>query len=70
MGPADAAQVVHQLEPKLVIPMEYGLDGGEPVDHFCREMGTKQFAAESRASVSRNTLPSEVKVVVLESKRA
>jgi L-ascorbate metabolism protein UlaG (beta-lactamase superfamily) len=74
LNAAAAAEVVHQLEPKLVIPMEYRIDGmapeREPVDHFCREMGTKEFAAESKVSVTKNTLPSEVRVIVLESKRA
>ena len=73
LGAAEAAEVVHQLEPKLVVPMEYRIDGlvpdRDPVDHFCREMGTKEFAPESKLSVTKNTLPSEVRVVVLESKR-
>lgn len=73
VGPAAAAEVVHQLEPRVVIPMEYRIDGGqsdlEPVDHFLREMGSKEFTTEPKLTVSRNSLPPELRVVVLESRR-
>lgn len=73
LGAAVAAEVVHQLEPRIVIPMEYQVDGHdaerEPVDHFVREMGSKEFATEPRLSVTRSSLPQELRVVVLETRR-
>ena len=78
LGPAAAAEVVAQLEPSLVIPMHFRQDGGssaaplgglETVDLFVREMGSKEYVAEPRLSLSRTSLPSEVRVVVLESRR-
>lgn len=74
IGPTEAAEVVHQLEPSLVIPMHYRIDGVkvdglEPVDTFCREMGSKEFVPEQKVTVTRGSLPSEVRVVVLENRR-
>ena len=70
----EAAEVVHQLEPSLVIPMHYRVDGVkvdslQPVDLFCREMGSKEFVPEPKLSVTRSSLPAEVRVVVLEVRR-
>jgi L-ascorbate metabolism protein UlaG (beta-lactamase superfamily) len=73
VAPAAAAEVVHQLEPRVVIPMEYRVDGQgsdlEPVDHFVREMGSKEFTTEPKLTVTRSSLPAELRVVVLESRR-
>lgn len=72
LGPTEAAEVVHQLDPKLVIPMEIepytGADGTTP-DMFLREMGTAGVTPESKLTVTRGSLPSEVRVVVLEPRR-
>lgn len=73
VGPGGAAEVVAQLDPALVIPMEYQAreDASvQPVDYFCREMGTKDFVPQPKLSVSKNSLPTEVRVVVLENRRA
>jgi L-ascorbate metabolism protein UlaG (beta-lactamase superfamily) len=73
LGPAVAAEVVHQLEPRIVVPMEYRINGHdaqrEPVDHFVREMGSKEFATEPKLTVTRNSLPQDLRVVVLETRR-
>jgi L-ascorbate metabolism protein UlaG (beta-lactamase superfamily) len=74
LGPGEAAEVVSQLEPSLVVPMHYKLpglkvNGLQPVDHFCREMGTKDFVPESKLTVSRGSLAPEIKLVVLEHRR-
>ncbi len=74
IGPTAAAEVVSQLEPSIVIPMRYRQpddpdDGLEPVDVFCREMGSKEWTAETKLTVSRSTLPENVRVVVLEQRK-
>ena len=74
LGPAQAAEVVTQLEPSIVVPMHYRLNGGgvaglEKVDLFVREMGSKEFVAEPRLSITKSSLPTEVRVVVLENRR-
>ncbi len=75
LAPSEAAEVVSQLEPALVIPMHYHLEGSrieglEPVDAFCREVGLKEYVAEPKLTVTKSTLPQNVRIVVLENKRA
>jgi L-ascorbate metabolism protein UlaG (beta-lactamase superfamily) len=70
ISPAEASEVVSQLEPKLVIPMHYALAGvqvklGE-LDRFCREMGVQDVRPQAKLSVTRSGLPEEATVVVLE----
>src|SRR5579872_784301 len=74
IGPQEAAEVVTQLEPSLVIPMHYRVEGGtvgglEAVETFCREMGQKEVAREQKLSVSRGSLTQDVRVAVLEHRR-
>jgi L-ascorbate metabolism protein UlaG (beta-lactamase superfamily) len=74
LGATEAAAVVHQLEPTLVIPMHYKISGAkvqglESVDLFCREMGSKDYVAEPKVSVTKSSLPNEVRVTVLENRR-
>lgn len=66
----DAAKVVSQLEPKVVIPMHYqiqdlkieGLNGIEP---FIKEMGAENIKPQPKLSVTRDKLPETTTVVVL-----
>ena len=74
-GPT-AAEVVNQLEPRIVIPMHYQipglslgveLDGLEP---FMKALGQEQWEARpSLKLTSKDSLPGEMKVVVLEPKQ-
>jgi hypothetical protein len=41
----------------------------ESVEGFVREMGSKDVVPEPKLSVARSSLPSEVRVVVLENRR-
>jgi L-ascorbate metabolism protein UlaG (beta-lactamase superfamily) len=74
LDPTAAAEVVSQLDPRIVVPMHYHMDGGkvealESVEGFVREMGSKDVVPEPKLSVTRSSLPSEVRVVVLENRR-
>lgn len=64
-----AADVVSQLEPKIVIPMHYSLPGLkfelEPVENFLKEMGFESAEPQPKLSVTRDKLPTELQVVVL-----
>lgn len=65
----DAVEVVSQLEPKIVIPMHYKIDGLkyelEPLENFLKEMGIENPQPQAKFSVTKNVLPEEVQVVVL-----
>lgn len=64
-----AAEVVRQLEPKIIIPMHYKtlllkreLD---PVDKFLTEMGVKEISPQPKLSVTKANLPLTTQVFVL-----
>ena len=65
----DAVEIVSQLEPKIVIPMHYKIDGLkyelEPLENFLKEMGIENPQPQAKFSVNKNVLPEEVQVVVL-----
>jgi L-ascorbate metabolism protein UlaG (beta-lactamase superfamily) len=66
---AQAAEVISQVEPRIVIPMHYALPEGDapnPLDKFCREMGIEVGHSQPKLNVARTTLPAETQVVILE----
>lgn len=66
-----AAEVISQVEPRIVIPMHYRpAPGGVPepggaLDKFCREMDIKTVNLQQKLSVTRSNLPVETQVVFL-----
>jgi L-ascorbate metabolism protein UlaG (beta-lactamase superfamily) len=69
---AEAAAVVAQIEPKLIVPMHYataetaGALELDTVDKFCREMGAADLTPQARLNVTPTSLPAEPTVVLLE----
>lgn len=67
-----AAEVVTQLEPKIVIPMHYQTPDLklskdlETVESFLEEMGAKDVRREKKFKVAKSSLPDETQVIVLE----
>lgn len=74
VGPAQAAKVVQEIEPTFVIPMHYdrpGLDqkifgGLSGVDAFLKEMGKAEVAPQPKLTITKDKLPEEMQVVVLQ----
>jgi L-ascorbate metabolism protein UlaG (beta-lactamase superfamily) len=64
---AEAAEVVSQLEPKVVIPMHYGTPNVplDTAERFCRELAASEVAPAPKLSVTRSSLPDETQVVLL-----
>jgi L-ascorbate metabolism protein UlaG (beta-lactamase superfamily) len=65
---AQAAEVISQVEPHIVIPMHYSNPTGDApnsLDKFCREMGIEAINPQPKLSMTRSTLPAETQVVVL-----
>lgn len=62
-----AAEVISQLEPRIVIPMYYGTPNEplEAVDRFCKELAVTETATLPRLQVTKNSLPEETRVVLL-----
>jgi L-ascorbate metabolism protein UlaG (beta-lactamase superfamily) len=67
---ATAAEVVRQIEPKIVIPMHYKTPSLQmeldPVDKFLKEIGAKQVEPLAKLSVAKSTLPPTTQVVLLD----
>jgi len=65
-----AAEVVRQLEPKIVIPMHYKTEALkrelEPVDRFLKEMGVKEVTSRPKLAITKSTLPLSTQVVLLD----
>ncbi|OGE03628.1 hypothetical protein A3B51_01325 [Candidatus Curtissbacteria bacterium RIFCSPLOWO2_01_FULL_41_18] len=66
----DAPNIIAQLEPKIIIPMHYRLDGLKfglaPLSEFLKVMGKENIEKQAKLSISRERLPDEVEVAVLE----
>ncbi len=64
-----APAIIAALEPKIIVPMHYGLPGLKfdlaPVDDFLKVMGKEKAEPLAKLSVSRDKLPEEPEVVVL-----
>ena len=63
-----AAEIISQVEPRIVIPMHYPPTTGEtpdPLDKFCREMGVETVNTQPRCVITKNNLPAEMQVVLL-----
>ena len=65
-----AAEVVRQLEPKVVVPMHYktlALSRDlESVEGFLKEVGVKQVEPQSKLSLTKSSLPLSTQVSLLE----
>ena len=69
IGSKAAAAIVAQLEPNIVIPMHYRIDGLkfelDPVENFLKEMGVDNVVPQPKLSMTKDKLPEEPQVVVL-----
>jgi L-ascorbate metabolism protein UlaG (beta-lactamase superfamily) len=64
-----AASIVSQLEPRIIIPMHYKIEGLkfelEGVEGFLKEMGAESVVAQPKLSITKDKLPEEPSVVLL-----
>jgi L-ascorbate metabolism protein UlaG (beta-lactamase superfamily) len=72
LNATQAAEVISQVEPRIVIPMHYRTevlegtrDALDPLDKFCREMGIETVNPQPKLTVTRNSLPAEMQIVIL-----
>lgn len=71
---ARAAEVIAQIEPRIVIPMHYRtgaeqVEGEDNLEKFAREMGLKEWKAQDRLAIRASDLPETTSVVVLDVKQ-
>lgn len=64
-----ASAIASQLEPKIIIPMHYKIEGLkfelEGVEGFLKEMGVENITPQQKLSINKDKLPEEPQVVVL-----
>lgn len=69
IGAKAASDIVAQLEPKIIIPMHYRIEGLkfelEGVENFLKEMGAEGVNPLPKLSITKEKLPEESQVVVL-----
>jgi L-ascorbate metabolism protein UlaG (beta-lactamase superfamily) len=71
LSPAQATEVIAQIEPGIVVPMHYAtaaaapVAGLEPLDKFAKEMGLHDPAARDRLTVRKSDIPDDTQIVVL-----
>lgn len=67
-----ASEVITQIDPKIVIPMHYKLPGLAldlaPMDEFMKMMGKEGILPLPKLTISKEKLPEETTVVILERK--
>ena len=65
-----AAEIVRQLEPKVVIPMHYQTEALnrelEPVARFLKEIGVEQVTPQPKLVLTRSSLPANTQVFLLD----
>jgi L-ascorbate metabolism protein UlaG (beta-lactamase superfamily) len=70
--PAEAAEVVSQISPKIVIPMHFAIDGAssdlQPVDKFLQELAVSEAIRQPKAVVTPSSLPDETQLILLDAR--
>jgi L-ascorbate metabolism protein UlaG (beta-lactamase superfamily) len=65
-----AAEVVRQLEPKIVVPMHYKTPALsrelEPVEKFLKEIGVNEVTPQPKLSLTKSSLPDSMQVFLLD----
>jgi L-ascorbate metabolism protein UlaG (beta-lactamase superfamily) len=68
-----AAEVIAQLEPRIIIPMHYQTQYTtlklDPLARFLKEMGAVEHEPQESVRITRSQLPEEPQLVVLECKQ-
>ena len=67
---AQAAELVNLMDPRIVIPIHYKLDGLKielgPIEAFLADMGITEVTRQDKINVTPSNLPRDLRVVVLD----
>lgn len=69
-----AVEIIHEIEPSIVIPMHYQRSGLNPksfadlasVSDFLKEMGKEGIPQQPKLTITKDKLPEELQVIILE----
>lgn len=69
LSPNEAAEVIGQLDPKVVIPMQYATANGDTglgsLEAFCKALGVEVPAADEKLTLRQSDLGETMRLVVL-----
>lgn len=69
IGTEEAVEIINQIEPKIVIPMNYKIAGLkidiETSEKFLKEMGAEKNEPRERLTIKQKDLPEKTEVVIL-----
>lgn len=67
MSPKMASEVISQVEPRIVIPYDYAIDGlkenFQPIDSFCKALGVCNREDVNKLKIVRKNLPEDKMVI-------
>lgn len=74
VGPTEAVEIISKIEPLLVVPMHYGSSALDEkafgmlkgFSEFVKEMGKEGVVPQPKLTITKDKLPTELTVVVLE----
>jgi len=71
IGAREAAEIINEIEPRVVVPMHYKIPGLkidlEPVDKFLKEMGASKAEHLPKLKITKKDLPQEeTKIIILD----
>jgi len=68
LDPKKAAEVIAQIEPRVIIPMTHGIEGLKeklsPIGEFCKELGACRKEELNKYKFTRKDLPEEDMLIV------
>ena len=63
LSPKDAPDVISQIEPRIVIPMDYAVEGyaieRDQLSEFLKEVGARAVEPQEKVKITKKDLPSE-----------
>ncbi|MBL76527.1 MAG: hypothetical protein CL763_06370 [Chloroflexi bacterium] len=70
LSAADCVEIINSVSPKIIIPILYAHSGNKssvrPISAFLQEYGSKQSETQAKATVTKNNLPEETTLTLLD----
>lgn len=67
LSPKMATEVINQVEPRIVIPYDYAIDGlkeeFQPLDAFCKALGVCKREDVNKLKIARKNLPEDQMII-------
>ncbi len=68
LSASQASEIISMIEPSIVVPMGYGAKRPEALNKFLKEMGISSPKSQESLKITKNQLPEDTQVMLLEVK--